>query len=69
MTRQQIIDNIKAAHQWNTFCSNCDDWLVVWFDAYTLYDATHGLIGKEKMRMNCNSCFNIVKDWLETGKG
>lgn len=69
MTRQEIIDRIKVARQWNHYCSNCGEWLEVWQDAFTLYDATHGLTGKEKMRTNCHGCFNTVKAWLETGKG
>lgn len=49
---------------WNHFHNDSPHWQ----DAFLLYNATHGLEGKERLRMSCSKCFLTVKEWLETQK-
>ncbi len=60
MNKQELIDRLKASRNWNHF-NDCQEWQ----DAFLLYNAVHGLSGKEVLRMNCTRCFNTVKDWLQ----
>jgi hypothetical protein len=61
MTRVEIFNNLKASRIWQRF----NDEEPLWRDAFLLYNAVHGLSGKEGLRMNCNKCINIVREWLE----
>lgn len=61
MTKAEIIHKLKSSNRLNRFDSENPDWR----DAFLLYNAVHGLAGKEQLRMNCGSCFRTVRDWLE----
>lgn len=65
MTKSEILDRLKWNRDYNPMFGTChfrDS--EPWRDAFTYYNAVHGLSGKEAMRMNCTKCFEEVRDWL-----
>jgi len=61
MTKQSLIDRLKSARDWNHYRNDSKNWE----DAFLFYNASHGLDGKERLRMSCSRCFQTVRDWLE----
>lgn len=61
MNKQQIIDRLKAARDWNHFRDSD-----AWRDAFLFYNATHGLTGNNTLKMSCSRCFVTVREWLES---
>lgn len=65
MTKSDLINRLKANRDYNPDLGTChfrdsDPWR----DAFTYYNAVHGLTGHDMMRMNCTRCFETVKEWL-----
>lgn len=61
MTKTEVYQALKTYNELHHFRNDSEHWN----NAFLLYNAAHGLDGKERLRMSCSKCFVMVREWLQ----